>query len=272
MKVNLGGVQETLLIPLWSRAKLAKENNSILVDLRAIDIVEKLQYDFSKIDKYFPYFLHVVNLVRAKMLENIINEYLLNHPRATIINLGAGLDTTFCRVDNGVLNWYDIDLPDVMEIRKKLIPETDRSRYIEESIFEMEWIESIDGIRDGLLFISGGVLEYFDKNVVKKFFSDLADHFPESEIAFNAIRNNTISSIFNYRLMRQLGMKSATMKWKFSSPEKIKRWDKRIVILEQYPIFSKINTEKNWNKKVIRTMKLYDRHKIINIVHLKFMK
>ena len=59
-----------------------------------------------------------MNLVRAKMLENSINEYLINHPKATIVSLGAGLDTTFSRVDNGLLIWYDIDLPDVIEIRK----------------------------------------------------------------------------------------------------------------------------------------------------------
>ena len=143
MNINLGGVQETLLVPLWSRAKLSKDGNSILVDSKAIDIVEKIQYDFCKIDKYFPYFLHIMNLTRTKMLDNTIKEFLTNHPKATIVNLGAGLDTTFYRVDNGLLNWYDIDLPDVIEIRKKLIPETDRLNYIEDSIFEMQWVKNI---------------------------------------------------------------------------------------------------------------------------------
>ena len=58
------------------------------------------------------------------------------------------------RVDNGLLNWYDIDLPDVIEIRKKIIPETDRAHYIE-SIFDMKWAGLIKRIEDGVLFISG---------------------------------------------------------------------------------------------------------------------
>ena len=66
MKINLEGVQQTLLIPLWSRAKLSREHNTILVDLKAIDLVEKIQYDFTKIDKYFPYFLHIMNLEKSK--------------------------------------------------------------------------------------------------------------------------------------------------------------------------------------------------------------
>ena len=136
------------------------------------------------------------------MLEDTVNEYLRNHPRATIINLGAGLDTTFYRVDNGLLNWYDIDLPDVIEIRKMLLPETERSKYIKESIFDMKWIKYIGKIEDGLLFISGGVLEYCDKNVVGKFFSDLAEHFPGSEIVFNVSRQNIIAAFILNRTMK----------------------------------------------------------------------
>ena len=272
MKINLSGIQQTLLIPLWSRAKLTKEGNSILIDSTSVDLVNKIEFDFSKIDKYFPYVLHIQNLVRAKMFDNIILDFLKNHPQATIVNLGAGLDTTFYCVDNGLLNWYDIDLPEVIEIRRKLISETDRSHYIDESIFDMQWLNRINKNKDGLLFISGGVLEYFDKKVVKNFFSNLANNFPESEIAFNTVRNNLIISILNKGFMKRLGMKSARAKWKFNFIEKIKLWDKRIIILEEYPVFSKISMEKNWDKNVIKVINFYNKHKIITIAHLKFIK
>jgi O-methyltransferase involved in polyketide biosynthesis len=136
----------------------------------------------------------------------------------------------------------------------------------------MQWVKHINKIKDGLLFISGGVLEYFDKKVVKKFLSDLADNFPESEIAFNTVRNNLIISIFNKRFMKRLGMESARAKWKFNFIEKIKRWDRRIVVLEEYPIFSKIIMERSWNRNIIRATNFYNKHKMINMVHLKFIK
>ncbi len=272
MNINLGGIQETLLIPLWSRAKFSKENNPILVDSRAVDIVKKIPYNFSKIDKNFPYFLHFQNLARTKMLDTTIKEFLSNHPKATIVNLGAGLDTTFYRVDNRLLNWYDIDLPDVIEIRNKLIPGADRLHYIEGSIFEMKWVKNIANAKDGILFISNGVLEYFQKSVVKKFLSDMADNFPESEIVFNTIRRNIIISYFNRRMMKRLGMKSATTKWGIKDPEKIKRWDKRIVVLASYPLFSKIKIQRNWDTNHVKAMNRFDKWKAVNIVHLKFMK
>jgi O-methyltransferase involved in polyketide biosynthesis len=272
MEINLEGVQQTLLLPLYSRAKLSEENNSILVDLKAIDIVKKIQYDFSKMDKYYPYFIQMLNLVRAKMFDNSINEYLKNYPKATIINLGAGLDTTFYRMDNKQLTWYDIDLPDVIEIRRKLIPETDRSHIIEGSIFELQWVKYINKIKDGVLFISGGVLEYFNKNIVRKFLSDLADNFPESEIVFNTTRKNLIASFFINRMMKHMGMKADPTKLGINYINKIKKLDKRIVILEQYSIFSKIKMEDSWDNNILKTIKLYDKWKAMNIVHLKFLK
>ncbi|MFW9942482.1 MAG: class I SAM-dependent methyltransferase [Candidatus Thorarchaeota archaeon] len=270
MKINLDSIQQTLLIPLWSRAKLNQEDNPILVDLKASDIIKKIQYDFSKIDIYFPYFLHVMNLVRTKMFDSFIKEFLINHPKATIINLGAGLDTTFYRIDNGLLNWYDIDLPEVIKIRKKLIPETERVNYIEDSIFEMQWVKNITNTKDGLLFISNGVLEYFQEILVKKFLLDIANLFPESEIIFNTVRKNIISSFVNRRMMKKLGMKSATTKWGIKDIEKIKQWDTRIVILENYPLFSKIKRQKNWDENIIKAMKRFDKWKAITMVHLKF--
>jgi O-methyltransferase involved in polyketide biosynthesis len=61
----------------------------------------------------------------------IWSAFLSNHPRSvTIVNLGAGLDTGFYRVDNGFIQWIDVDLPEVIELRKTVIPETDSSRRI----------------------------------------------------------------------------------------------------------------------------------------------
>ncbi len=272
MKINLSGMQETLLLPLWSRINFGKDNNSILIDPMAAEIVKKIKYDFNKIDKHFPYFLQLQNAVRTKMLDNTIEEFLKDNPKATVVNLGAGLDTTFYRLDNGQLNWYNIDLPDVIEIRNKLMPATDRQNNIAGSIFEMNWVKAITRVKDGILFISNGVLEYFHESVVKKFLSDTADSFPKSEIVFNTIRRNFISSYFTKRMMKQLGMESANTKWGIKDPDKIKQWDKRFVILESYPLFTKIKIQKNWDADHIKAMDRFDKWRAINIVHLKFMK
>ena len=42
------------------------------------------------------------------------------HPEGLVVNLGAGLDTRFYRLDNGTIAWIDIDLPEVVAFRQKL--------------------------------------------------------------------------------------------------------------------------------------------------------
>ena len=65
-------------------------------------------------------------VARAKEFDDKIRAFITEHPRASVINLGAGLDTTFYRVDNGLVQWYDLDFPDVIGIREQLLPPTDR--------------------------------------------------------------------------------------------------------------------------------------------------
>lgn len=270
MKINLSGIQETLLMPLWSRAKLSNKYKNILYDAKAIEILDKIQYDFSKIDKYSSNLIDFMNFSRAKMIDSTINNFLKKHPKATVINLGAGLDTTFYRIDNGQLEWYDIDLPDVIDIRKKVIPETSRTRYLAGSIFDMKWTALVNKIDDGVLFLSGGVLEYFNKFIVKKFFFDIADNFPESEIVLNTSRMNIIGTIFMKWTFGRIGIKVETPKLGLIDERILKQWDQRIEVMEYYPLFSRIINDENLDKKTTKDLNFYDKLKVFNILHLKF--
>jgi O-methyltransferase involved in polyketide biosynthesis len=268
MDINLSGVQQTLFLPLWSRAKLTKENSPILKDSKAVEVVDQLDYDFSRIEKYVPYVNHLMNVVRAASFDETIKQYLSKYPKASVVNLGAGLDTSFFRVDNGLLNWYDIDLPRVIEIRKHFIPETERMHLINESIFETKWYNRISKSTDGLIFISGGVLQYFEKRTVKTFILNLFNQFPECEIIFDSV-SRIVKYFANFNL-NKIGMKAADTRWTIINGKQILKWDSRIIILDEYPIFSRIKIEESWQRSVIRMVKLINRYRMINIFHLRY--
>jgi len=270
LAINRDGVQKTLLVPLWSRAKFSRQGRSILVDSKAIELVESLQFDFGPINRNLPEMIQLMNVVRARMFDDSIRSYLTARPKATIVNLGAGLDTTFSRVDNGTLRWYDIDLPDVVELRRRLIPETDRSHCIAGSIFEMKLPDSIGNGADGLLFFSGGVLEYFDPARVGRFLSDLAGAFPGSELVFNTTVKSRIAAFFTNRSMKRMGMKADPVKWGIKLIDRLRRHDSRIELVERYPMFSRIDMETAWSGKTRRRMRWLDRTKAMNMVHLRF--
>jgi|GEM_PF-205383 len=199
VKIKLNGVSETLLGLLWGRAQLSKEYSSLFYDAKAVELVEKIDYDFSTSDMPFQGILLNISLkgnllpvfgliaLMAKQFDDKIKAYIAEHPRASVVNIGAGLDTTFYRVDNGTIHWYDLDLPAVIEIRKQLLPEPDRTTYIAKSLLDPSWCKDIKHIEDGVFMIAGGVLRYFEELEVKQFFSLLADNFPGGEIVFDVI-------------------------------------------------------------------------------------
>ena len=199
VKIKLSGVSETLLFPLWGRAQLSKEYSSLFYDAKAIELVERIDYDFPASDMPFGGIMfnisRKVNLLPAfgsialmgKQFDDKVKTYITEHPRASIVNIGAGLDATFYRVDNGLIHWYDLDLPAVIDVRRQLLPEPDRVTCIAKSLLDPSWCKDITYTEDGVFMIAGEVLQFFEEAQVKQFFSMLADNFPDGEIVFTAM-------------------------------------------------------------------------------------
>ena len=101
--IDLGSVQKTLLLPLWGRAVETRKQKPLLVDTTAVQIIEKINYDFSTITNNMSEITRLAWIVRCLHIDRTIKQFLLRHPRATIVNIGCGLDTTLNRIDNGSL-------------------------------------------------------------------------------------------------------------------------------------------------------------------------
>ncbi len=267
VSVNLSGVQRSLLFCLWARAKISKMDNPILNDSKAVEIVENLiDYDFGIIEAAsFPLILSVAAVVRAKMFDNTIKKFMMERPEATIVNLGAGLDTTFFRVDNGSIKWYDLDLPDVIEIRKKVIPETDRMKCIAKSLLDTNWTEDIKDVQDGILFIAGGLLYYFEETEIKRLFSKLADYFPSGELIFDIMSPFSVVK-FNNGLQNS----GISAKWGFDDTNVFSKWDPRITILEDYTFYSRIENKNYWGEDIARMIDENEKNRGAFFIHLKF--
>ena len=119
LKVELGKVQESLVLPLWGRAVETQKEYPKLIDKMAVAIIGKLDYDFSIIAKNINWMSQLAWVARSLHVDNTIKNFIKVHPSATIVNIGCGLDTTFERIDNGKIRFYDLDLPDVIDLRKK---------------------------------------------------------------------------------------------------------------------------------------------------------
>ncbi|HXY87671.1 MAG TPA: class I SAM-dependent methyltransferase [Candidatus Acidoferrales bacterium] len=201
VKVKLSGVSQTLLAPLRGRVQVSKEHRSLFYDEKAIELAEKIEMnldsDSSASDVHFQVLIfnaiRKLNLpvdpglfaaFRAKQFDEKAKAFFMKHPHASVVNIGAGLDTTFYRVDNGLIHWYDLDLPEVIDIRRQLLPEPERVTYIAKSLLDLSWCKDIN-TEGGVFMIAGGVFAWLEESQVKQFFSMLADNFPDGEIVFD---------------------------------------------------------------------------------------
>jgi len=267
ISIELGSVQKTLLLPLWGRAVESRKRNPLLVDAVASGLIEGIDYDFSTIVRNISFITQLAWIARCIHIDEAIRRFLVLHPRATVVNIGCGLDTTFERVDNGTLHWFELDLPDVMALRTRLIGDSSRRESLTCSFLDETWMKQIPS-RDGVIFIAAGVLYYFEEEQIRAFFKRLADAFPDSELVFDAASPRGVR-VANQRVIRDGGMDpDALLKWGLKRAREIKEWDERIDIVAEYPLFQglrgRMNLHERWGTF------LSDRLRIMSMVHLRF--
>lgn len=234
--VDLGSVQKTLFMPLWGRAIESKKKCPLLVDKTAEAIIEKVNYDFARLGKNTSAITQSAWIMRSIYVDLVVKAFLVRYPQGTIVNVGCGLDTTFERVDNGQLLWYDLDLPDVISLRKKFVTETDRRHFIAASLFEAKWLNDLH-IEAGVLFIAAGVFYYFAEEEIKGFLRHLANRFPEAEIIFDACSPLGMT-IANRMVIQKSGLdEKSHLQWGLANPKTILSWDPRFRILHTYYYF-----------------------------------
>lgn len=269
MSITLSAIEETLFIPLWCRAQASAKYQSLLYDSKAIELVEVMDYDFSAINARLSPIIRLASIARARQTDDILKAYIADHPRTTVVDLGAGLDTAFYRVDNGLIEWYDLDLPNVIALRKQLIPETNRVHCIAKSLFDLSWCDDFTNVK-GVFVVASAVLGYFGKAQVKTFFSALADKLPEAEMVFTAYSWRGVSLI--NRSLQRIGMASAAMKWALDDANDLTRWDDRISVVDEFSFFRNIPYDQAWGEKTLHKIRSIDEHKRMRIVHVRFNK
>jgi len=238
--LELSGVAETLLIILAIRAFESQRPDALVKDERAEALISQMDQDFlrSKLAKIEDY-SQVAMILRSREFDHHARDFLARHPKAVVVHIGCGLDSRFERVDNGRVEWYDLDLPDVIELRRKLIGgEGARYHLLGGSALDSAWLDAVSAYRQHpFLFLAEGVLMYFDEAQVKSLVLTLKEHFPGAELAFD-----TFSPFFSWanNLRVTLTQVGARSHWALKRGTDLERWSHSIHLLDerfpfQYP-------------------------------------
>jgi O-methyltransferase involved in polyketide biosynthesis len=178
--VRLGAVQETLFIPLNARARESRKRRPLLRDPRAAEIVASVDFDTGKFGRA----AGSITVLRTVIFDSWVRDFLAVHPTGTVVEIGAGLNTRFERVDNGQVHWIDLDLPDTMELRRRFFADTDRRRMIAGSVLDEDWPRAAQDGPGPYFFVADGVLAYLAE--APQALSRIAERFPGALVAFDS--------------------------------------------------------------------------------------
>lgn len=178
---HLAGVSETALLTLHQRATEAARPDGVIDDPMAVALRDKIAYDYHHFGR-----THQATALRALAFDNAARDFLSTHPRGTIVALAEGLQTSFWRLDNGELSWLSVDLEPIVEIRRQLLPASNRLRYCAQSALDYSWMDQVDDTH-GVLITAEGLLQYFERDTVFDLIGACARRFPGGRLVFDSI-------------------------------------------------------------------------------------
>jgi len=180
MELQLGDVQTTALIPLAIKASETKRSNARITDKKAVEIINTLGIDTAGYDRFMS---HEGVVARTIMLDRQLKEIIKNTPDTVIVNVGAGFDDRFSRVDNGSILWFDLDLPDAVAARKKAFPERERVTMIAGNALDDKWCQPVkDAVSQRNtrpVFLAEGLFMYLTLEQIRSFLTVLKENFPD---------------------------------------------------------------------------------------------
>lgn len=264
-KAKLKGIPETMLIPLRARYLESKKENGIIYDPKTIEILDNIECDFSG-KKEVSIGSQLGVAIRTEILDEQVNDFLIRNPHAVVINLGCGLDTRFHRIDNGSVIWYDLDVPEAIELRKKFFDETDRFHFIPKSVTDPTWLELIPKDKP-LLFVAEGLLMYFKEGEVKEILGMIGSRYPESEMLLEAMspfiakRTDKHADVKNY---------DAQFKWGIKTGEDLEKWQIGIKFIKEWYYFERHKNRLPIFFKLLSFIPAF--RKGMKIIHISFSK
>jgi O-methyltransferase involved in polyketide biosynthesis len=264
--INLEGIAETLLLPLWGRAVDNEKQNSILHDRYASQIVKVLGYDFSQIAKRASKVSMASFIARSVYFDEIIQKYIKERKNALIVNIGCGFDTTFERIDDGIVEWIDIDFPEVIDLRKKYIQENERRKFIAKSVFDIDWEKEIPK-KENMLIMMAGIVYYFTEDELKELINKISNISAEIDIIFDYSSKQGIS-IINKRIAKdRLVDNKVVLKWGIDDINELGNWEKGIRIVDNIEIFREHKKRLAFFQRI--EMNIFDKLKVMSLAHIK---
>jgi O-methyltransferase involved in polyketide biosynthesis len=234
-KIQFTKEKETMLMTLSGRAIQSQWKNPILRDPWAEEAMRHIDYDISK--QYqgvgswgmWKDIGCTIIATRAATFDQLAKSFLADHPDATVLHIGCGMDSRVFRVDPpATVQWFDVDYPDVIDLRRQLFPERTSCHLVGARLEDLHWLDEVPREKPGLL-IAEGVLHYLGETEVKALLSAVVAHFPGGQMIFDICNTMIVK-----RAGSNVGGTGATYKWGLDDPQDIKQLEPKLELVREY--------------------------------------
>ena len=235
-KIQFTKEKETMLITLSGRAIQSQWKNPILRDPWAEEAMRHIDYDLSKqLTGVASWSMWkdigpTIIATRAATFDLLTTRFLADHPDATVLHVGCGMDSRVFRIDPpAAVQWFDMDYPDVIALRRQLFPERDAAYHmIGAQLDDLRWMDDVPRARPGLL-IAEGVLHYLSETEVKALLNAVVAHFPGGQMIFDICNSFIVK-----RAGSNVGGTGATYKWGLDDPQDIKQLEPKLELIKEF--------------------------------------
>lgn len=228
---------------------LMSKNNLFIRDSKAEEIINKVDFDFSKLKQ--SKWLSMYMALRAKIIDEICNRYITQNPSTTVIHLGCGLDSRCVRVDNNNISWYDIDFQSVIDLRKQFYTETENYKMIGKSVTDLSWLDEIDLDNQSVLIVAEGLTMYLSEQELQHLLKGINDKFGNATIVFDAYSKQAVKSS---KLKNPVNQMNASIKWGMNNPSEFTILNENLEFIKEYLIRHKENNLKGMTKFIFENL------------------
>jgi O-methyltransferase involved in polyketide biosynthesis len=234
-KIRFTKEKETMLMTLSGRAIQSQWKDPILRDPWAEEAMRHIDYDISKqLTGVASWSMWkdigpTIIATRAATFDLLTTRYLADHPDAVVLQVGCGMDSRVFRVDPPAgVEWFDVDYPDVIDLRRQLFPGREAYHQIGAPLEDLRWLEDVPRDRPGLL-VAEGVLHYLSETEVKALLKAVVAHFPEGQMIFDICNSMIVK-----RAGSNVGGTGATYKWGLDNPQDIRQLEPKLELIKEY--------------------------------------
>ncbi len=202
----LNGVEDTLYIPLVARIYASEKFPQFFYDEKALSLKQYIPTD--DIENNTTEYFYMASVCRQQTIDKKVVKFLEKNMKSNVVFLGAGLETAYNRINNSEANFYQVDLPKVIDIRRKVLGNSSNEKLISGDMFALDWIKEMDISLPTMVVVSG-VYQYFKESKIIDMIKRMKLLIPKGELLFDATNSKGLELANKY--VKQTGNTDAQM-------------------------------------------------------------